>query len=76
MAYTLLMLNFLDQFDQFLDSTEVLPILEMLECCFHLGIRQFCTKCLFVIITVPNFSVSKIIYWVGNGQFKFTGWAK
>ena len=31
----------------------------MLECCFQLGISQVCTKlglkCLFVIVTVPNF---------------------
>ena len=46
----------------------------VLGCCFQLGISQFCTffglKCLFVIITMPIFSVGKVIYWVGNfGQW-------
>ena len=56
--------------DQFLDSTEVLPILQVLEWGFQLGISQFCTNlglsCLFVIIKVPIFSVGKMTYWVGN----------
>ena len=62
--------------DQFLNNTEVLPILQVLEWGFQLGVSQFCTNlglnCLFVIILVPIFfSVGKIIYWVG----KFGKWA-
>ena len=60
--------------NQFLNSTEVLPILRVLERGFQLGVSQFCTNlglnCLFVIIIVPIFSVDKIIYWVGSfGQW-------
>ena len=61
--------------DQFLDSTEVLSILQVLEWGFQLAVSQFCTNlglnCLFVIIIVPTFSVGKIIHWVGN----FVQWA-
>ena len=67
--------------DQFLDSTEVLPILRVLEWCFQLGVRQFYTNfglnCLFVIILVPIISLGKIILtgWaiLSNGQVEFTG---
>ena len=59
-------------FDQFLDSTGVLPILQVLEWGFQLGISQFCTNldlnCLFVIIIERIYSVGKIIYCMG-GQF-------
>ena len=60
-----------------MDSTEVLPILRVLEWGFQLGVRQFYTNfgsnCLFVIILVPIISLGKIIYWVGNfGQW--AGW--
>ena len=56
--------------DQFLNSTEILPILRVLEWSFQLGVRQFKINfglnCLFVIILVPIISLGKIIYWVGN----------
>ena len=57
-----------------MDSTEVLPILLVLEWGFQLGIRQFYTNFglnrLFVIILVLIISLGKIIYWVGNfGQW-------
>ena len=56
-----------------MDSTEVLPILLVLEWGFQLGIRQFYTNfglnCLFVIILVLIISLGKI-NWVGNfGQW-------
>ena len=55
-----------------------MPILQVLELGFHLGVSQFCTNlglnCLFVIIVVPIFSVDKIIYWEGNfGQHQWAG---
>ena len=56
--------------DRFLDSTEVFPILRVLEWNFQLGVSQFGTNlglsCLIVIIIMPIFSVGKIIYWVGS----------
>ena len=33
-------------------------------------------KSYYVITSPANFTVGKIIYWVGNGQVLFTGWAK
>ena len=68
------MLNNLD-IDQFLDSTEVLPILGVLEWGFQLGVSQFCTNlglnCVFVIIIVFFFGGGgKMIYRVDNfGQW-------
>ena len=45
--------------DKFQDSTEVLPILGVLEWGFSFGVSQFCKKigliCLFLIIVVPIF---------------------
>ena len=56
--------------DQFLDSTEVLPILREFKWGFQLEVSQFCSNLglnyLLVIVIVPFFSVGKIIYWVDN----------
>ena len=53
---------------KFLYSIDVLPILEVLEFHFQLGISplfiKLNLKCQFVIMIVPT---GKKIYWIGNG---------
>ena len=67
--------------DQFLESTEELPTLWVVERGFQPGVSQFCTSldliCLFVIIAVPFFQWARSFTgWaiLGIGQVQFTEW--